>query len=254
MRIAIIADIHGNIIALERVLADIRSRNVDLIVNLGDSVSGPLWPLETFECLQKLGAPSVRGNHDRLVATADRNSMGASDRFAFDELNAKQRQTLGQLPFSRTFAPGLIGFHATPVHDDRYVIDDITQGRLVRAQVDKIIQRLGKIDARIVLLGHSHRPEMVQLATGVTIINPGSVGCPAYEDPTGQAHVSEAGTPHARYAILDYEETDDTTVTFFALSYPHEDAARRAEANARPEWAYALRTGLMPQSGVGLKK
>jgi putative phosphoesterase len=246
MRIAVVADIHGNIIALERVLADIRSRNVDLIVNLGDSVSGPLWPRETFECLQKLGAPTVRGNHDRLVATADRLSMGESDRFAFDELNAEQRETLGQLPFSRTFAPGLIGFHATPIHDDRYVIEDIDQGRLIRAKADKITRRLGEIDARIVLLGHSHRTEMVQLATGVTIINPGSVGCPAYDDPTGQPHVSEAGTPHARYALLDYEEPDDTTVAFIALSYAHEDAALRAEANARPEWAYALRTGLMP--------
>ena len=51
MRIALVSDIHGNLPALEAVVADIRRRGADLIANLGDSISGPLWPLETAQFL-----------------------------------------------------------------------------------------------------------------------------------------------------------------------------------------------------------
>ena len=55
MRIAVIADIHGNLPALEAVLADIARRGADRILNLGDCVSGPLWPRETMELLDARG-------------------------------------------------------------------------------------------------------------------------------------------------------------------------------------------------------
>ncbi|MER9595048.1 metallophosphoesterase [Mesorhizobium sp. M0244] len=69
MRIAVLADIHGNVLALDAVLDDLRRRGgADLIVNLGDCVSGPLWPRETMERREALELPTVRGNHDRRVA------------------------------------------------------------------------------------------------------------------------------------------------------------------------------------------
>lgn len=52
MRLAVISDVHGNFAALEAVLADIKARGVDSTVNLGDCVTSPLWPRETFEALQ----------------------------------------------------------------------------------------------------------------------------------------------------------------------------------------------------------
>jgi predicted phosphodiesterase len=67
MRIAVISDVHGNLPALEAVLNDIKGRGVDLTVNLGDCVTSPLWPKETFEALQSLALPTVRGNHDRWI-------------------------------------------------------------------------------------------------------------------------------------------------------------------------------------------
>jgi diadenosine tetraphosphatase ApaH/serine/threonine PP2A family protein phosphatase len=148
------------------------------------------------------------------------------------------------------FASGIVGFHATPSYDDRYVLDDIMAGVLVRAPMEKIVRRLGSVEPRIVLLGHSHRPDLVRLPSGAIIVNPGSVGCPAYEDPTGQAHVSQSGAPHARYALLDINNEKDPEVMFVALAYDWQSAAKRAEINGRPEWAHALRTGFMPsQSG-----
>jgi len=247
MRIAIISDIHGNVLALEAVLADIARQGVGKIVDLGDRVSGPLWPKETFDRLKSLGIPGVRGNHDRIVGENPRQGMGASDAVAWDALEAADRAELAALPFSAEFAPGLSAFHATPAFDDRYTLDDIHEGRLFRADTAKIARRLGGFEARIILMGHSHRPEMIRLPDGRLLVNPGSVGDPGYEDTTGQRHVSEAGTPHARYAVLDIADLAFPDVTFRAVAYDFERAAQQAEMRGRAEWAHALRTGLMPR-------
>ena len=65
MRIAVVADIHGNVRALRAVMDDIKQVAPDSVVNLGDCVSGPLWPRETAELLIRFDWPTVRGNHDR---------------------------------------------------------------------------------------------------------------------------------------------------------------------------------------------
>ena len=61
MRIAIISDVHGNLPALEAVLTDIKGRGADVTVNLGDCVTSPLWPKETFEALQSLAMQLCAG-------------------------------------------------------------------------------------------------------------------------------------------------------------------------------------------------
>jgi putative phosphoesterase len=248
MRIAVIADIHGNLSALETVLADIAREKPDLIVDLGDCVSGPLWPRETMELLATLKLPTVRGNHDRQVATLAPETMGASDRYAHGQLEVQHLEHLKALPASLWAAPEVLAFHATSHRDDLYLMDAVVDGRLVRAGITDIEKRLGPTTARVILCGHSHRPDAVRLANGSLIVNPGSVGCPAYDDLSHPAHVSESGTPHARYAIIDIRSDADADVAFKALDYPHEVAAQRAEANGRPEWAHALRTGMMPLS------
>ncbi|HRE22105.1 MAG TPA: metallophosphoesterase family protein [Rhabdaerophilum sp.] len=247
MRIAIISDVHGNVLALEAVLADIARQGAERIVDLGDRVSGPLWPKETFDRLKSLGIPGVRGNHDRIVGEDPREGMGPSDAVAWDMLNVADRAELAALPVTAEFVPGLGAFHATPTHDDRYTLDDIHDGRLHRADIGKILRRLGGFEARIILMGHSHRPELLRLPDGRLLLNPGSVGDPGYEDTTGQRHVSEAGTPHARYVLLDIADITFPDVTFRAVPYDFERAARQAEKRGRREWAHALRTGLMPR-------
>ena len=86
MRLAIISDVHGNVRALEAVLADIRSRGVDATVNLGDCVAGPTWPRESFECLATLNVPTVRGNHDRWIADRPTDGLPPAGRFAREAL------------------------------------------------------------------------------------------------------------------------------------------------------------------------
>ena len=82
MRLAVISDIHGNLLALEAVLADIEARGVDAIVNLGDCVTSPLWPKETFDRLGELALPTVRGNHDRWIVEVPEAKLSPAGRFA----------------------------------------------------------------------------------------------------------------------------------------------------------------------------
>src|SRR6476660_3436333 len=100
MRLAIISDIHGNLLALETVLADLKLRGVDSTINLGDCVTSPLWPRETFELLDTLSWPTVRGNHDRRLAEESRAEMTPAVAFTCDSLTAEQRHRLGALPAS----------------------------------------------------------------------------------------------------------------------------------------------------------
>jgi len=249
MRIAVLADIHGNLLALEAVLADLEQRGgADLTVNLGDCVSGPLWPRETFERLEALDLPTVRGNHDRRVAVdPPDDTMWASDRYAQERLTSAQREDLFALPFTLEIIPGVVAFHARPDHDEKYLLDAIVDGQLVRAPLAAIQRRLKGLDpaCRVVLCGHSHRAELIRIPGGPILFNPGSVGAPAYDDDTPPAHVSEQGSPHARYGIVTLGEGPDRFETI-AVDYDHEAAARQAEQAGRPEWAHALRTGFMP--------
>jgi predicted phosphodiesterase len=242
VNLAVIADIHGNLAALEAVLADIARRDVSRIVNLGDCVSGPLWPRETCALLMARGFPTVRGNHDRWVATFAPADMYPSDRYTFGALDETQRRWLGDLPATLRLDPGILAVHGRPDDDNRYLLEDVEQGRLVRAAVDTIAERLGSTDAALVLCGHSHQQHMVRLPDGPLVINPGSVGLPAYQDPEGIPHVSEVGSPHACYALVAIT-AGAMTIDLVALDYDHASAAKRAAANNSPGWAHALATG-----------
>ncbi|WP_421916767.1 metallophosphoesterase family protein [Mesorhizobium sp.] len=251
MRVAVLADIHGNVLALDAVLRDLDRRGgADITVNLGDSVSGPLWPRETMERLEGLALPTVRGNHDRRVAVDPVNDdMWPSDRYARERLTQAQRAALFAQPLTLEIAPGVLAFHARPDHDEEYLADAVVDGQLVRAPIADIRRRLGNPGHRIVLCGHSHRGELISLPGGPVIFNPGSVGCPAYDDDTPPAHVSEQGSPHARYGIVKLagEAGNRDRFEAVAVDYDHEAAARQAERAGRPEWAHALRTGFMPR-------
>ncbi|MFO1069942.1 MAG: metallophosphoesterase family protein [Geminicoccaceae bacterium] len=250
-RLAVIADVHGNLPALEAVLDDLARRGgADLLVDLGDLVSGPLWPAQTLQRLRSLPVRTIRGNHDRLVATLAPADMDSWDRFAFAALGDEERRWLGGLPPRLEPAPGVLACHGTPADDLTYLVETIRDGALGRDRPDGIFRRLiGSGDAGVILCGHSHRQDFVRLPDGRAIVNPGSVGCPAYADDTAPAHRSESGTPHARYARLELDGATCRTVELLAVAYDWERAAARAESGGRADWAHALRTGVMPPLG-----
>src|SRR5882757_3944214 len=88
MRFAAIADVHGNYLALEAVIADIRAQGVSEIVNLGDMASGPLDARRTMDALMALDAVHVLGNHDRWLIDRPPEKMGAWERPAYAQLDA----------------------------------------------------------------------------------------------------------------------------------------------------------------------
>src|SRR5882757_3703253 len=237
MRLAVIADIHGNVVALEAVLADVKARGVDAIVNLGDCVSGPLWPRETMDLLDTLALPTVRGNHDRWVAETPREGMYPSDAFACDRLTPAQRTALGTLPARLDLGEGIVAVHGTPADDNHYLLEDVVAGRLALATSSDVGSRLGGLSASLLLCAHSHQPRIAHGPGGLLIVNPGSVGCPAYADPTPPSpHVSETGSPHARYALLT-REARQWRFDLIPVTYDWDRASAFAAANGRPEWA-----------------
>jgi predicted phosphodiesterase len=242
MRIAAVSDIHGNLAALEAVLTDIEKRGVDLTVNLGDILSGPLLPRETADFLMALDLPTISGNHERQVLCMEPDQMGASDRYAFDTVTQVQRDWLRALPPVMRPAADVFMCHATPQSDVECYLEDLIDGELRPASLRAIEERTGTCDAKLILCGHSHIPRLAQLHSGQIIVNPGSVGIQAYEGHHPAPHTVEVGSPHARYAIAE-RSSGTWTVEFIAVSYDWDGAAHLALARGREDWVRALRTG-----------
>ncbi|MDR4305042.1 metallophosphoesterase family protein [Chelatococcus sambhunathii] len=240
MRLAVTSDIHGNLLALQAVVADLQALSVDAVVNLGDCASGPLWPGETVEMLRGLGWPTVRGNHDRTVGRSADGSLGRSDSFAWSNLTRDQRRWLAELPSSLSVA-GALCVHGGIASDDDFLTDEICDGRLAPSAASAIESRLTGETAEIVLCGHSHLQGGYQTPTGKTVLNPGSVGWPAYRS-ASQRYVLESGSPHARYAVIEIEEAPPR-MELRAVEYNWRAASARALRNGRPDWSHWLITG-----------
>jgi putative phosphoesterase len=243
-RVAVVSDIHGNILALEAVAADMQMRQVDAVLNLGDHVSGPLWPKETIGYLMQQDWIQISGNNDRQMVTDNPQNMGLSNRYANQALDNRERDWLRSLPAKIVFQGEISLCHGTPVSDMVYLLETIEHGRTRLAAHAEIGQRLGKIETGVWVCGHTHLPRVVQMPGDVLIVNPGSVGLPAYEDELPQYHVMETGSPHARYAILEHQN-DHWTVDLAVVAYDYRKAAEQARKNNRPDWEIALLTGYM---------
>src|SRR4051812_29246063 len=106
MRLAVLADIHGNLVAFEAALKDVREQGVDLIVLAGDIVVGSPDSRECWDLATSLACPIVRGNHERYVYTFDQpgnppewsGRQYLPIRWAFDRIDANQREAMRALP------------------------------------------------------------------------------------------------------------------------------------------------------------
>lgn len=243
MRFAAIADIHGNCLALEAVLADIAGLGIAEVVNLGDHLSGPLEARRTADMLMDRGFLSIRGNHDRQLLDLDVAAMGPSDRHAHAQLDGRHLAWLASLPATARYGEDVFLCHGTPASDATYWLEKVCGDGAVRmAPIEDIEMQARGIDAALMLCGHSHTPRIVRLRDGRMIVNPGSVGCPAYEDDTPILHKVETGTPHAWYAILE-RGTAGWSATMRYVAYDHMAMADLARSNGREEWASAIATG-----------
>jgi predicted phosphodiesterase len=190
MRVAVLADVHGNLPALEAVLAEVEAADVDRIVLAGDIALGPM-PGETLDLLQSLGdrVVWVHGNCEREVVSAydgvdvpGPNGESARDCAAL--LERRHRDLLDGLPMTAVLDIDGLGptlfCHASPRRDDEFV--------LVDSPVAVWNAALEGVEERIVVCGHTHMP-FDRLVDGRRVVNPGSVGM-AY------------GPPGAYWAVL----------------------------------------------------
>jgi predicted phosphodiesterase len=246
MRIAVISDVHGNLLALEAVLAAIAADGADLTVNLGDLLSGYGQPARTADRLIAAGLATVRGNHERQVLTFDADKMGMADRLTSAVITAEHRDWMASLPLTLSPSPGVLAFHGTPTDDLQYLLHTVDPSGARAATEDEVVRRLGDVSGyRLLLCGHTHLPGWLRLPDGVLVVNPGSVGWPAYADDEPYPHRMEAGSPHARYALVD-DASGDWEVSLRSVEYRWEDAAVLAEGFGRADVAYAMRTGRVP--------
>ncbi len=243
-RIALLSDLHGNLPAIEAVLNDLKTRQVERIFCLGDLISGPLWPKETIQFLMQQDWAFIRGNHDRCLVEKTPSEMGLSDSYARQFLNQSELDWLASLPATRIIDNTFTLCHGSPACDTTYLLENIENGRVRLSTPKEITPRLNEINTPQLLCGHSHTPRMVQLPNGLQIVNPGSVGVPAYEDDSADYFVVENGSPHARYAILT-ENKAEWQAEIILVAYDYSAAVEQARKNNRRDYVVALETGYL---------
>lgn len=244
MRIALISDIHGNAGALQAVLEDASARQVDRWLNLGDTYYGPLEPGRTAEMLATIDVLTIQGNQDRQLYVASDTDVAsnATLRHVLAELGRERIDGLRKLPTSLALEGGLLAFHGSPRSDLQYLIEDVTSGfARVRAEPDLEVL-LGETQAALLVCGHTHIPRAVRLRDGRWVVNPGSVGLPAYSDESPNYHRMETYSPNASYAIVSSRH-EGWCVEHYSVPYDFGRAVQLATRLGRHDWAYWLSSG-----------
>jgi putative phosphoesterase len=190
MRIGVLADVHGNLLALDACLADLESQGgADAIVVAGDlCVDGPK-PKKVLQRLDEIGAACVRGNTDRYLcddaAAADLEPVEAAQiGWTRKEIGERWLGWLKQLPFAMRIGDDrnqLLVVHANTRNDDEHIWPD--------AREDQLERLIGDDGATAIAFGHLHIP-YVRMWRGKLLVNVSSAGLP------------KDGDPRAGYAIF----------------------------------------------------
>jgi len=207
LRVAALYDVHGNLPALEAVLADAERRCVGVVVFGGDLIWGP-WPRECLELALSLGgrARFVRGNTDRLAVTSD----GESATWVRERLSSAQQELVRVWPETLAF-DGVLYCHATPRSDEEIVLPVSSERRWAEA--------LDGVELPVVICGHTH-VQYDEVHAGRRVVNPGSVGNPTDRATAWWALVG----PTIELRSTDYD-TAATSSAMRATGFPRPDFA-----------------------------
>lgn len=209
MRVAIIADIHGNSIGLAAVLADLDQQGIGHILVAGDLVGYYPYVNEVFELLRERNVICILGNHDcyllgRLPVSKERwraYNLGYVDRVIRED----NRAWLAGLPTERRIELGGLRWylcHGSPWAVEEYIYPDY-----------KAFDRFANVEAEVVVMGHTHIP-LIRRAGHVLLVNPGSCGQPRDYNPL------------AAYSLVD-TETGGTEIR--RVAYDVDTVCRRVE-------------------------
>jgi putative phosphoesterase len=208
MRVAVLSDVHGNVDALEAVLAELEGEGVDSVVFGGDIAAGPR-PLETLARIELLGerALFVRGNADREPGD-----------WVAERLSEEQRRFLADLHGTQLLEVDGLGptlvCHGSP-RSDSEILTAVTSEERLR-------EILAGVDAAVVVCGHTHH-QFDRIVDGVRLVNAGSVGM-AYEGRPGAYWALLGSDVELRRTEYDYEAAAEA---FRTTGFP--DGAEHAE-------------------------
>lgn len=203
MRIALIADLHGNLAALDVVLSDIARLEVERVVCLGDVAATGPQPREVTRRLRGLACPVVMGNADAWLLDPPARPAADETTRRVEEIDHWCRAQLdaADLAFIRSFRPiieitlagagRLLCFHGSPrSYDD-----------VIRATTpdDELAPLLGSHNATLLAGGHTHE-RLLRRHGAATLLNPGSVGMPL--DPPWAEYAVVSGASHALEAAF----------------------------------------------------
>ena len=249
MRLAVLADIHGNIYALEAVLADLKLQSPDMVVVLGDSVVKFAHNRAVVDALDDLPHMGIAGNVERGVQTllgdtcADlsKDDAGKGVMFlkqqALAEIGAERVAQFRDLPSERSLSllesEDTLLCHGSPGHLTESIYpapDAAPPGPDQPTTTDgELHDKLQDVTARLVLCAHSHR-RVERRYSGILVVNPGAVGH-TYE----RKH-----DPRACYALLTHTG-GAWDVEFRLVAYDGARAVREMLAAVPPEAASARR-------------
>ena len=207
MKIAAISDIHGNLYALMKVLEDIDSQKVDLIVCLGDLVGYGPHPNEVIALIRRRELPCLKGNYDASVVDGDftyiRNTRINSFAlpWAIEEVRASNKYFLSELP--TTLKYDFEGVKVEFVHGSTNAINEY-----LFEDGENTKEVMESFSGDVLVCAHTHIPSLKKFDKK-TFINVGSVGKP------------KIGRPNATYCILDINGPDDIKVKFRELEYEY---------------------------------
>jgi putative phosphoesterase len=166
MRVAALYDVHGNLPALEAVLAEVEGADVDAIVFGGDMVAGP-FPRETYELVRGVDAHFVRGNAERRVFEP------ADARWVWEQLDDEAADWLERLP-ATVAVGGVLFCHGTPRSDEEIVTPATTD--------DRLAEILAGVGHDLVVAGHTHMQQDRRIGA-TRFVNAGSIGMPYEAEP-----------------------------------------------------------------------
>lgn len=204
MRVALVADIHGNLVALDAVLERLANENIDVIVSLGDVASWGPQPAETLDRLREIGSLNVMGNTDEWVLDPKPHAIRDADtpRVNHIELWCIEHLTPDHKDFLRTFrrtveipltgSMSMLCYHGSP-----RTPRDFLRATTPDLEVDAM---LGGHAQAVMVGGHTHE-QMLRRHRECILINAGSVGqASEWGHNTGRRHY-----PWAEYAVVTAE-------------------------------------------------
>lgn len=227
MKIACISDIHGNILALEAVLADIKSKNIQKIYCTGDLVGYGTRSNEVIELILNEQIPTVRGNHDQAIAFFDENVEKEKNRavrkWIFENLKKENLTFLQNLPNNIVLEANfkkILFVHGTNSSNKEYLYEN---------DFEKQQYIANEISEDIIVFGHTHNIYDKKVSDKL-FVNVGSVGR------------MKDGDNRASYTILTIN--DDILIENVRIDYNFEALAQEIENSPLPnEFADLIRNG-----------